>query len=373
MKSLRFFPWVCRLNLLFTFIFVNLCLQVQAQTVHILMPVFNSEQYLRGSLESVFNQTYQDIRLIAYNDGSTEGSQGILENYADRFGERCVLLQTPINQGISNARKCLLGHSQELDENAMILWLDSDDFFIDSVFIENFVNQMQKTEAEVCLFNFEIVFEDESQIGNAKGLLIEQEASEKVLNAIHEFPNQTISPIELPSLMNFTSLGWTKGYHQIKIPQPAKCPYEDFVYMAVLLNASKITSFPAYYKPIRYLRRAQSITGKRSAATFDAVLTQLETFIKEVDSIKKIEYYFMIKAFLERKIDQYEDLLKQLVSEKQHSDLTEKTLEAYQKRAAQLLNNLMLTCTEEDGHILKERASHPQTESVGDLPQRGLL
>lgn len=329
--------------LLFAFLFINLCLQVQAQTVHILMPVFNAEQYLRGSLESVFNQTYQDIRLIAYNDGSTEGSQGILENHADRFGERCILLQSPINQGISNARKCLLEHSQELDENAMILWLDSDDCFIDSEFIEKFVNQMQKTGAEVCLFNFDIVFEDEGQIGNANGLLIEREASEKVLNAIHEFPNQTIAPIDLPSLMNFTTLGWTKGYHQIKIPQPAKCPYEDFVYMATLLNASRITSFPADYKPIRYLRRAQSITGKRSAATFDAVLTQLETFIKEVDSSKKVEYHYMIIAFLQRKIDQYENLLKELVVARQHSDLTEETLEAYQQRATQLLNN---TCTD---------------------------
>jgi len=215
----------------------------------------------------------------------------------------------------------------------MILWLDSDDCFIDSEFIEKFICQMRKTGAEVCLFNFEIVFEDESQIGNSNGLLLERESSEQILNAIQKFPNQTISSTDLPNLMNFTSLGWTKGYCQIPFPQPADCPYEDFVYMAALLNASKITSFPSDYKPIQYLRRSHSITGQRSAATF----------VEEVDSSKRIECFDMVKAFLLRKINQYENLLKQLISTKQYPDLTEETLKEYQIRATQLLNNLVLT------------------------------
>ena len=315
----------------------NLCVQMQAETVHILMPVFNTEQYLCASLESVFTQSYEDIRLIVYNDGSTDGSCQILENYQDRFSKQLVLLQSPINQGISHARKCLLEHSQMLDSNAMILWLDSDDCYIDREFIEKFVRQMQKTGAQICLFNFDIVLEDETQIGNINGLLKEREVSAQILDNIQKFPTQVILPGDLPSIMGFTSLGWTKGYHQITFPQPAMCPYEDFAYMAALLNASKITAFASDYKPIRYLRRSNSITGKRSAATFEAVLTQLQMFVDQVDADKKIIYHDMVTSFVQRKIEQYENLLIQLISAKQHLDLSEETLEVYRKRSAQLL------------------------------------
>lgn len=319
---------------------MNLSIQIQAQTVHILMPVFNTEQYLHLSLESVLTQSYEDINIIVYNDGSTDGSCEILESYQGKFNKKLILLQSSINRGISHARKCLLDHSQKIDSNAMILWLDSDDCFTDREFVEKFVRQMQKTKAQICLFNFDIVLEDENQIGNINGLLNEREVSALILDSIQQFPTQMISPGDLPNIMGFTSLGWTKGYYQITFPQSAACPYEDFAYMAALLNASKITAFASEYKPIQYLRRANSITGKRSAATFEAVLTQLQMFVDQVDADKKIIYHDMIKAFVRRKIEQYENLLIQLISAKQHVDLSEETLEVYQKRAGQLLDAL---------------------------------
>src|SRR5437016_1986613 len=104
----------------------NFFVQIQAQTVHILMPVFNTEQYLGNTLESVFTQTYEDICIIAYDDGSTDGSRKILETYKRNFNNKLILLHAYPNEGISNARQCVLDHSQELDSNAMILWLDSD-------------------------------------------------------------------------------------------------------------------------------------------------------------------------------------------------------------------------------------------------------
>jgi glycosyltransferase involved in cell wall biosynthesis len=309
---------------------------MQAQTVHVLMPVFNTENYLEKSLESVFDQTYEDLRLIAYNDGSTDGSLPILERYAARFRDKFVLLQSSVNRGETNARKTLLNYCEGLDKDAMILWLDSDDCFIEREFIEKFARQMEKTGAEICLFNLDIAFESEDQIGNADGLLKEMKAAEKILDAIRTFPNETVSAALLPDILNFTSLGGTKGYRRIPMPQAADCPYHDFVYMAALLNASKITAFPSDYKPIRYLRRAQSSTGRRTAAAFDAVLTQLERFIDAVDPVKKQEHPDAIEAFVLRKIDQYEILLQKLISEGKHDDLTEQTREKYRERASRL-------------------------------------
>ena len=52
--------------------------------VSVIIPVYNTEKYLRECLDSVINQTLQDIEIICVNDGSTDGSLNILEEYAEK-------------------------------------------------------------------------------------------------------------------------------------------------------------------------------------------------------------------------------------------------------------------------------------------------
>ena len=46
------------------------------------MPVYNNEKYLSGAIESVLNQTHKNIELLILDDGSTDSSLSIIENYA---------------------------------------------------------------------------------------------------------------------------------------------------------------------------------------------------------------------------------------------------------------------------------------------------
>jgi len=50
--------------------------------VSIIIPVYNVEKYLRQCLDSIVNQTLKQIEIICINDGSTDSSQQILEEYA---------------------------------------------------------------------------------------------------------------------------------------------------------------------------------------------------------------------------------------------------------------------------------------------------
>ena len=47
----------------------------------VIVPVYNSEKYLKECLDSIINQTYKDIEIICVNDGSTDNSKNILEEY----------------------------------------------------------------------------------------------------------------------------------------------------------------------------------------------------------------------------------------------------------------------------------------------------
>ncbi len=63
-----------------------------------MIPVYNSEKFLNESIESVLNQTYKNIEVIAIDDGSTDNSLKVLHQYSDRIN---ILSQE--NQGLAAA------------------------------------------------------------------------------------------------------------------------------------------------------------------------------------------------------------------------------------------------------------------------------
>ncbi|NBA85205.1 glycosyltransferase [Emticicia sp. CRIBPO] len=74
--------------------------------VSVILPVYNVENYLAESIESVLVQTCQDFEIIAVNDGSTDGSPAILEKYRDRlkiFNQANSGIAETLNRGISEA------------------------------------------------------------------------------------------------------------------------------------------------------------------------------------------------------------------------------------------------------------------------------
>lgn len=89
--------------------------------VSVLMPVYNSEQYLTAALASVRAQKFDNFELIVVDDGSTDGSADILARHAAH--EPRMRLITRSNRGLIATRNELL----ELASGELIAWMDSDD------------------------------------------------------------------------------------------------------------------------------------------------------------------------------------------------------------------------------------------------------
>ena len=96
----------------------------------VVIPVFKSEKYLRQCLESVLNQTYQDFEVIIIDDGSTDASSTILDEFANNDSR--VKVHHLENSGVTKARQ--IGVS--LAKGDYILFVDSDDTINPNLLLE---------------------------------------------------------------------------------------------------------------------------------------------------------------------------------------------------------------------------------------------
>ena len=89
--------------------------------VSIIVPVYNVEVYILDCLNSIFAQDYTTIEVIAINDGSTDTSLEILNNYAAKESRLKIITQN--NKGLSGARNTGLDYAS----GEIIVFVDSDD------------------------------------------------------------------------------------------------------------------------------------------------------------------------------------------------------------------------------------------------------
>lgn len=115
--------------------------------ISIIVPIYNVEQYLPQCLDSLIHQTYQDVEIICVNDGSTDGSLRILEEYA-RQDSRIRLISRE-NRGISASRNEAL----EAVRGEWVMFVDSDDW-MDQSTCEVAVETGIKLQVEVVMWAY---------------------------------------------------------------------------------------------------------------------------------------------------------------------------------------------------------------------------
>ena len=106
--------------------------------VSVIVPVFNVEEYLSTSLDSILNQTLKDIEIICINDGSTDASLDILENYAKKDARIKIISKKNEGQGI--ARNIGLDNAQ----GEFIAFVDSDDFIKEDMLEKSYKKSVSK-------------------------------------------------------------------------------------------------------------------------------------------------------------------------------------------------------------------------------------
>ena len=114
--------------------------------VSVIVPVYNTSAFLGKCLDSILNQTLHQIEVICVDDGSTDNSLEILNQYQRKDSRVQVLTQN--NQGAGSARNLGLAHAS----GEYLSFLDADDFFEKDMYQVSY-QAAHDNQADVCVFN----------------------------------------------------------------------------------------------------------------------------------------------------------------------------------------------------------------------------
>lgn len=126
--------------------------------VSVIVPVYNVEKYLEKCLDSVISQTFQDFEIVIVNDGSTDSSNKIIQNYAEKYPDK-IRAFTKQNGGLSSSRNFAL----ERIEGEYLVFLDSDDY-LDKNYLKILYSTAKKD-------NYDIVCSGQNKVGNSGEIL----------------------------------------------------------------------------------------------------------------------------------------------------------------------------------------------------------
>lgn len=110
--------------------------------ISVIVPIYNKEKYLKDCIESILEQSYSNLEILLMNDGSTDHSKEICEEYSQR-DLRIKLISTE-NRGAARARNAGI----ELAKGEYLSFIDADDY-IEKHYYEIMLEQMRKYNADI--------------------------------------------------------------------------------------------------------------------------------------------------------------------------------------------------------------------------------
>ena len=246
-----------------------------------IVPVYNTEKYLKKCLDSLVNQTYKDFEIIVVNDGSTDKSSSIISKYQKKY--KNIIVINKENEGLSMARN----RGVQKSSGKYIIFVDSDDYVSNKL-----LEEVDKKIDDSDILRFQIATEDEEYTK---------------INEYHEEGFESMcgyDAFRYLSSYHFVEPAWCyvirKNYYiENKFSFKKGVYHEDFGLIPyVIYKARKVKSidFIGYY----YIQRNGSIMNnndykKTVKKAFD-MLEQYKTmrlFAKNINIKNNLDDYFL--------------------------------------------------------------------------------
>lgn len=241
--------------------------------VSVIMPVYNTEEFLAENITSILDQDYQNIELILVDDGSTDLSTQIMADFAEQ--DKRVVNAYQKNSGAPTARN----HGLSLAKGDYIYFVDSDDEMATQA-ISKMVAAAEETDADIIMGQFDIVDEQsrflKDAIINLAPGTYRVEDSKKQLFSLPPMPGNKLIKASLLRT------------HQLKFEQSLRQAQDLNFYLKKLFHAEKVTviSDIVYH----YRIRLGSISHTYSLKVLDTIksLNDAEAYYAENGREEKV-------------------------------------------------------------------------------------
>lgn len=243
----------------------------------VIIPVYNVEKFIGKCLDSVFQQTYSDYEIVAVNDGSTDSSLKILENYQINNPKLKIISQK--NKGLGGARNTGISNAK----GEFLIFLDSDDYIA--------TNMLETLDYYLSEYKLDILVFDCIQV-DLEGNVLKYPTIDQYSDHYTDLTKKQFLSLE-PTACTKIYRKTLYTEHFIKFPE--KLWYED---LATIFKLIPYTKRIGYLKEALYYYVQQSESITHSSNTY-RMLEIISAINSNVEFFKKIGLWEDFYAELE--------------------------------------------------------------------------
>lgn len=208
--------------------------------ISVIVPVYNIEKYISRCLESIINQTYKNLEIIVIDDGSSDNTGKIIDDFAKRDKRVIVIHQD--NKGVSSARNKGL----DIATGQYIGFVDGDDT-LDKDMYDFLLKNIKKYDADISHCGYRLIEDKKETLFYGSGKIIIQDRKKGILDLMD---GSLIEPTLCNKLFKRQLLEYIRLDENIKIN-------EDLYFNILAFNNSNKSVFQDYTK-YNYIKREGS-------------------------------------------------------------------------------------------------------------------
>lgn len=264
--------------------------------ISVVIPVYNVEKYLKESISSVLNQTFNDIELICVNDGSKDNSLEILNEFAKMDSRIKIINQQ--NQGCGASRNRALNEAV----GDYIYFFDPDDYILPNAF-EKLYDNAVNNDSDLVIFKIARFRDGEPIDYSNPGFDLEKNFDKSI-----DFNNYSFNYEDVKKyVLNSSFAPWTKMYKKEFLDRfddfkfPTNLAFDDVPFhVKAMLRAKKISFIPDYLYHYRLNPTSVNNTSSNGIYIMD-IIDIVENFLKTenfLNEFKKEFYLFKVTQIL---------------------------------------------------------------------------
>ncbi len=253
----------------------------------IVIPVYNVENYIPQCLESILSQSFKDLEIICVNDGSTDNSLSVLQDYKAKYGR--IIIIDKKNEGSGIARNAGLS----IAKGEYVYYVDGDDWIEDNA-LEKIIVKADKLNTDILIFGGLSYYEGKGKNGGYSADKLPKEYFNKV------FSSKDIKK----DIFKFPSTAWTKLYRRdfliknnIKF-QDIKAGQDQLPFFHSMIKAERIALLPENIYCYRKNRKG-AVTSVKKKKSFSPIYVfyGVEEMLKSENLLDEYKNVFVNKYF----------------------------------------------------------------------------